>query len=114
MEAAQQQLSGTDPALLLALGQIGRKVARLPNARRMLLYGSYAKGTNTECSDVDLAVFFSDGDNLLERYRQLVKICRFFPWDIQIQAFCEDELIKPCGIVEEIVMFGIEVPLTRE
>ncbi|MEG1547256.1 MAG: nucleotidyltransferase domain-containing protein [Clostridia bacterium] len=90
-------------------------IACLPGVSRIILFGSCAKGTQTRESDVDLAVFFSlDKHCLLDEYRQLVRICSSSDMDIQIQAFNEAELDDPCGIIEEILAFGIEisVPMT--
>ncbi|HWQ58389.1 MAG TPA: nucleotidyltransferase domain-containing protein [Clostridia bacterium] len=102
-----------DPAILGLLTRLGRSIAELPGAERMVLYGSYAKGTNTEESDVDLAVFFRGGGNsaLLEEYRRLARICATDEYDVQVQAFSSDELANPCGIIEEIDAHGVELPL---
>lgn len=88
------------------------RIAALPGVRKVILYGSYAKCTDEPESDVDLAVFFDGcGRCLLEEYRQLVRICVSPVVDIQVQAFAADELDEPCGIIEEIVTFGTELPI---
>lgn len=107
-------LQSVDRKLMKVLSDLVDPIARLPRAEKMVLYGSYAKGTNNDESDVDLAVFFGgDGQTLLEEYRWLVRICMNPEWDIQVQAFNVSELEKPCGIVEEIDMYGIELPLRQ-
>ena len=94
-------------ALLL---QIRDKVMQLPFAHSVVLYGSYAKGSYDASSDLDLAVFVKQGYPChLQEYRQLVRICRTAVLDIQVQAFSVTELAEPCGIVEEIVEFGIDI-----
>lgn len=109
-----------DRELRCILAGLARAIGKNPRAERMILYGSCAKGTNNAESDVDIAVFFNRRSGressayLLEEYRALVRACCNPERDIQIQAFCSDELDDPCGIVEEIVAFGIEVPLLRE
>ena len=83
---------------------------QLPRASRIILFGSYAKGTQSEESDVDLAVFFdTEKESLLDEYRALVGICRSSELDIQIQAFHISELDEPCGIIEEIANYGVEL-----
>lgn len=85
-------------------------IAALPWVRRMILFGSYAKGTQSDASDVDLAVFVDcDKSLLLEEYRQLTEICRSAELDIQVQVFHVSELDEPCGIIAEIVTYGIEL-----
>jgi predicted nucleotidyltransferase len=81
----------------------------LPDAVSVVIFGSYAKGTETPESDLDVAVFFDNDDScLLDRYRRLVKLASSPFIDIQFQAFSARELDAPCGIVEEIVEYGIE------
>ena len=96
-------------------GRVGRVldaavsgIAALPDVRCIILYGSYAKGTQTEASDVDLAVFFdTERTMLLPEYRVLTRLCRSAEVDIQAQAFAAVELAEPCGIVGEIVHYGM-------
>lgn len=88
------------------------RIFRIPGAAKVILFGSYAKGTANAESDIDLAVFFdSDKECFIEEYRRLVDICSDSPMDIQVQAFGVCELHEPCGIVEEIVTFGVELPV---
>lgn len=90
--------------------EICRQIGALERVERVILFGSYAKGCATSESDVDLAVFFQDGEtNLVERYRQLARICVDTEIDVQIQPFCACELNQACGIVEEIVRYGVEL-----
>ena len=104
-----------DPRVVALLTQLGKTIAQMPGVARMVLYGSYAKGTSNEESDIDLAVFFTEkGDAvLLEEYRRLAHICATSDFDIQVQAFSEAELESPCGIIEEIDLYGVEMPLLR-
>lgn len=91
------------------------RIAALPWVSRIILFGSYAKGTPSEASDVDLAVFIdSDKPCLLDEYHVLTEICRSAELDIQVQAFHSYELDEPCGIIEEIVTYGIELPVSAE
>lgn len=90
--------------------QMRDSILAFPWAARVVLYGSYAKGCQHSESDVDLAVFVQQGYPChLEEYRQLARICRTAKADIQVQAFSESELADPCGIVEEIAAYGIDI-----
>ncbi len=84
------------------------RIVTLPDVRCIILYGSYAKGTQTDTSDVDLAVFFNtERTMLLPEYRALTRLCRSAEVDIQVQAFSAAELAEPCGIIREIVDYGV-------
>ncbi|MEG1633755.1 MAG: nucleotidyltransferase domain-containing protein [Oscillospiraceae bacterium] len=81
----------------------------MPGVTRVMIYGSYAKGGARKDSDLDVAVFFDDESaNLRENYKRLAAICSTPCIDIQAQAFFASELEDPCGIVEEIVEYGME------
>ncbi len=90
--------------------EICRQIDALDCVERVILFGSYAKGCPTSESDIDLAVFFQGGEtSLVERYRQLARICANTEIDVQVQPFDACELNQPCGIVEEIVRYGVEL-----
>lgn len=81
---------------------------RLPGAERAVIYGSYAKGTAHPGSDLDVALFFrDDGISLRDRYRAAARLCAMPEMDVQVQVFSVSELSDPCGIVEEIVQYGV-------
>ncbi len=84
-------------------------VCAYPGVARVMVFGSYAKGTQTAGSDLDVAAFMSAaaGENLLPPFRALTKICLQAPIEIQVQVFSETELLSPCGIIEEIVKYGV-------
>ena len=89
---------------------ICRKIYALPNVGKVVLFGSYARGEADDESDIDLAVFFDCKDvRLLEQYRQLARICVNPVMDVQIQPFHSYELATPCGIIEEIEAYGLEL-----
>ncbi len=84
-----------------------RQVADISSVEKIIIFGSRAKGSSREDSDLDVAVFFNlDESKMLECYRKLVRICSIPDVDIQIQAFSASELENPCGIIEEIVKYG--------
>ena len=90
--------------------EICRAIATLPDVDKIVLFGSYAKGCPEAESDIDLAVFFHSQDaRMLEQYRQLARICVNSSIDIQVQPFHTYELATPCGIIEEIEAYGLEL-----
>ena len=86
------------------------KISALPDVHKIVLFGSYAKGLAEPESDIDLAVFFNTEDDcLLKQYHELARICANTQVDIQVQPFHAYELLQPCGIIEEVVTYGIEL-----
>jgi len=86
------------------------KISALPDVHKIVLFGSYAKGLAVPESDIDLAVFFdTEDDCLLRQYHDLARICANTQVDIQVQPFHAYELLQPCGIIEEVVTYGIEL-----
>ena len=64
------------------------RISELPGVAKIILYGSYAKGTQSPESDIDIAVFYDvDKTFFLEEYRMLAKIALLYTEDVQIQAF---------------------------
>lgn len=80
---------------------------------KVYLYGSYYTGTSNEESDLDLAFFIKNNENLLEAHRIIVKITSKYSIDIQPQVFHECELDECIGIVEEIIENGGEISIVQ-
>lgn len=90
-----------------------RRIYSLPDVREIMLFGSYAKGGARPESDIDLAVFFdAQEDCLIGRYHELMHICANPEADIQAQPFHTFELLQPCGIIDEVVAYGIELRIS--
>ena len=106
----------TSPAEVLCplVDELAAGISQVPGVAKIVLFGSYAKGTQTPESDIDIAVFFDlDKTCFLNEYRVLSKICCSFSEDVQVQAFGLYELDDPSGIGEEIVAFGVELPIDK-
>lgn len=76
---------------------------KYPNIKEVILYGSRAKGTQNERSDVDLAI-----KNSPISYQEFVKMLAEieesnFPYLIDMQIF---EQIQNQRLLEEIEMYG--------
>ena len=100
-------LFGEHAALMRVICQ---KIDALSNVSKIVLFGSYAKRCAESESDIDLAVFFNSSDaRLLRQYRELARICVNPEIDIQVQPFHTFELATPCGIIEEIEAYGLEL-----
>lgn len=92
------------------LRRVRSKLAALPWVDRVLLFGSFARGDWNQESDVDLAVFARRGAPCgLAQYQILSRICRDPRFDVQVQLFSAEELDDPCGIVEEVAAYGLDL-----
>lgn len=78
---------------------------------RAIIFGSVAKGTFDDGSDIDLAVF-SDRFEMMSRIdgiAYLLKKATEYPVDLEPLAFTNKEYDERLGIVDEIIRTGIEV-----
>ena len=78
---------------------------------KAFIFGSYARGTYTSDSDIDLAIFSSHFENMerIEGFRFLFLQAMDYDIDLQPQPFTLQEFSEPLGIVEEIIKYGIEI-----
>ena len=75
--------------------------------RRIYLYGSYAKGTFNEHSDIDLAIFLDTNEiDGFEEDAMLMKLRRKVDLRIEPHAFAKADLEQPNPLVNEIIMTG--------
>lgn len=83
------------------------------SVQKVILFGSYARGTTHEYSDVDVAVFSDYFKNMkrVDGIHYLLLSAMDYDIDIEPQPFTMDEYEQPVGLVEEILKTGIEIPL---
>ena len=82
---------------------------------KVILFGSYAKGTTHKYSDVDLAIFseyFKDM-NRIDGIQFLLLNAMDYDIDLEPQPFTMEDYKKPIGIVEEILKTGIEISASK-
>ena len=93
------------------LADFVRQLTGIISVYKVLLYGSYAKGTWKKDSDIDIAVFIPNEVLISHRdiFRKISSLAGSFDYDIQAQVFSETEYHNPVGIVEEIVVYGLEI-----
>jgi len=77
--------------------------------KKVILFGSYAKGNHREDSDIDIAVVFSDYANRLDRQVELMKLTRLIDTRIEPHPFRENEFEISNPFVNEIMTYGTEV-----
>lgn len=83
--------------------------------QKAILFGSYAKGTYHQYSDVDIAIFsdYFKGMSRVDGIHFLLLSAMDYDMDIEPQSFTMDEYNEPVGLVEEILKTGIELELPQ-
>ena len=87
-------------------------VRRVFPVDKAVLYGSYATGTATETSDVDVCFFLSDfnGKRRADIIGELLGLCgRYKGAYFEPNAFPTSEIERGNPFVKEILMNGIEI-----
>ena len=78
---------------------------------KVIIFGSYAKNTYNEDSDIDIAIFSKDFKNssIIEDMSFLLMKTSGLGIDLQPQPFTLDDYSNPDGLVKEILDTGIEL-----
>ena len=78
---------------------------------KVILFGSYAKGTYNLESDIDLAIISPDfkEEDCIDNMAMLLYKANVLKADIQTIPFSIEEYEEPKGIMEEILKTGIEL-----
>jgi uncharacterized protein len=73
---------------------------------KMILFGSFAKGTNNADSDIDIAVVFKDYDDGIDMQLELMRLRRKLDSRIEPHPFKEKDFTIANPIVNEIMKYG--------
>lgn len=84
---------------------VGKKL----NYKRIILFGSYAKGSYNEDSDIDIAVVFDDFKNMMDMQLELMRLRRKIDSRIEPHPFRERDFEQSNPIVNEILRYGQEI-----
>ena len=78
---------------------------------KVILFGSYAKGSYNKDSDIDLAIISPDfkEEDCIDNMSILLCIASKLKADIQTLPFSIEEYEEPIGIMEEILKTGVEL-----
>ena len=77
---------------------------------RIYLYGSYAKGTFTKDSDIDLAIFLDVNDiDGFEEDALLMKLRRKVNLNIEPHTFAKSDFDRTNPFIKEIITTGVRV-----
>jgi predicted nucleotidyltransferase len=76
------------------------------DCKQTFLFGSYAKGTPHEESDIDIAVILKDYENKLDMQLELMRIRRKIDSRIEPHPFREEEFNNSNPMAYEILKYG--------
>jgi predicted nucleotidyltransferase len=82
--------------------------------QKVYLFGSFAKGIETEESDIDIALVFGNMTNFFETQMQLMRIRRKIDLRIEPHPINEADFIGSNPFAYEILSTGIELPLNKQ
>jgi uncharacterized protein len=73
------------------------------------IFGSYVKGTNTENSDIDIAIIFKKLRNRFDTRVELMKLGRKIDLRIEPHPFEKEDLNEMNPFLKEVIQTGIEI-----
>ncbi len=76
------------------------------DCKQVFLFGSYAKGTNQEESDIDVAVILSDFENRFDTRVELMRLSRKIDSRIEPHPFREKDFNMDNPLAYEIIKYG--------
>lgn len=85
---------------------IGRRIGREFGAEKVVLFGSYAQGTATEDSDIDLLVVAQTSLPAHKRFPAVRRLVADFPAGFDIVVKTPDEYNRWRSVVNHIVYFA--------
>ena len=99
-----------DTEILNSIQEYIKEISKYYRIDLVILFGSYAKGTNHEDSDIDIAVVSSDIKNKFDDMTTLMRLrrdidLRIEPHPIKTEEFKANET----PFIDEIIRTGIEV-----
>jgi predicted nucleotidyltransferase len=99
------------PKVIETIRQFSSKISSEIPIKKMILFGSFAKGTFDEESDIGLAIFsdYSEKTLRVEGTTYLLIQAQEFDVDLEPIAFTGKEYDDRLGIVDEIIKTGIDV-----
>lgn len=104
-------MAAIPPEVIKSIRLFLSKVSSEIPVKKAVLFGSFAKGTYDEGSDIDLAIFSDYFEDVLrvEGTTYLLIQAQEFEMDLEPVAFTGKEYDDRLGIVDEILKTGIDV-----
>ncbi len=99
-----------DRRIMESIKKYIEKVSEYYKIEAIILFGSYAKGTENESSDIDIAVISSDFDDIIEDGAKLIGLTWKIDTRIEPHPITSEDYKKISNpFVKEVVDTGIKV-----
>lgn len=79
------------------------------NIKQAILFGSYAKGTNHDDSDIDIAIIVNNVVDIIDTQIDLMKLRRKVDLRIEPHPFMTGDFNQSNPVVNEILKYGIVI-----
>lgn len=77
--------------------------------KQAILFGSFAKGTNHEDSDIDIAIIVNNIVDIIDTQIELMKLRRKIDLRIEPHPFMVNDFNQSNPVVNEILKYGITI-----
>jgi len=78
-----------------------------PGIQKIYVFGSFAKGTSHDNSDIDMAIIFDHLSDSFDMQVELMKLRRKFDTRIEPHPFSESDFNEPSPLINEIKKNGL-------
>ncbi|PIV62705.1 MAG: nucleotidyltransferase [Bacteroidetes bacterium CG02_land_8_20_14_3_00_31_25] len=79
------------------------------NIKQAILFGSFAKGTYNDDSDIDIAIVVNNIVDIIDTQIDLMKLRRKIDLRIEPHPFMTGDFNRTNPVVNEIIKYGIEI-----
>ena len=86
--------------------KFAKKVTEKYDCVEIILFGSYAKGSDHIDSDIDIAVILKDFDNRMNTQLELMRLRREIDSRIEPHPFKESDFYENTPLINEIKKYG--------
>ncbi len=86
-----------------------RSISNKYNVAQAIVFGSYAKGTHHEESDIDIAIVINNVVDIIDTQIDMMKLRRKIDLRIEPHPFMVDDFERSNPVVDEIIRHGIVI-----
>jgi len=83
------------------------------NVCEAFLFGSYAKGTNHDDSDIDIALIINNVPDIIDAQIDLMKLRRNIDIRIEPHPFNINDFVNSNPVVSEILKYGMSLKIKK-
>ena len=98
-----------DVDILKTVEEYIKKISNYYNIQEVYLFGSYAKGTNNEDSDIDIAVIINSDSNTFDLMVELMMFTQNIDFRIEPHPIKVKDFEEGNPFVQEILDTGIKI-----